>query len=56
MSTAAANPWPQQTGYLELDDADPVIAEIERVERILHELLEAAKNGTAAATASTPKS
>jgi len=31
-------------------------SEIERVERILHELLEAAKNGTAAATASTPKS
>lgn len=34
MSTAAANPWPQQTGQLELDDADPVIAEIERVPEI----------------------
>jgi len=31
MSTAAANPWPQQTGQLELDDAEPVIADIERV-------------------------
>ncbi|CPV54808.1 hypothetical protein [Mycobacteroides abscessus] len=31
MSTAAANPWPQQTSQLELDDTDPVIADIERV-------------------------
>ncbi|MFL0289134.1 hypothetical protein ACJH6H_28245 [Mycobacterium sp. SMC-21] len=31
MSTAPANSWPQQTGQLELDDAEPVIADIERV-------------------------
>ena len=31
MSTSAASPWPQQTGDLELDDADLVIADIERV-------------------------
>ena len=31
MNAAAANSRPQQTGQLELDDADPVIADIERV-------------------------
>ncbi|GFG71477.1 hypothetical protein [Mycolicibacter senuensis] len=31
MSTAAANPWPQQPFQLELDDSEPVIADIERV-------------------------
>lgn len=31
MSTAAANPWQQQTDRLELDDAESVIADIERV-------------------------
>ncbi|MGQ9349418.1 hypothetical protein [Mycolicibacterium gilvum] len=31
MSTSAANLWPQHTGSLELDDADPVIADVERV-------------------------
>ena len=33
MSTAAANPWPQQPFQLELDDSEPVIADIERVHR-----------------------
>jgi hypothetical protein len=35
VSTAAANSWPQQTGQLELDDAGPVIADIERVPEAL---------------------
>jgi hypothetical protein len=35
VSTAAANPRPQQTGQLELDVADPVIADIERVPEAL---------------------
>jgi hypothetical protein len=31
VSTAAANPWPQRTGYLEIADTDPVISDIQRV-------------------------
>lgn len=31
MSTGAANPWPQHTDSLELDDADSVISDVERV-------------------------
>ncbi|MCG7598028.1 hypothetical protein [Mycobacterium sp. PSTR-4-N] len=35
MSTAAANSWSPQTGQLELDDAEPVIADTERVPEAL---------------------
>lgn len=39
MSTAAANPWPQLTGIVDLADADRVIADIDRVPEVRRENL-----------------